>query len=103
MAELDLWKESDSGRQATYSRSEEHTSELQSHRDLVCRLLLEKKNACPNAMSIKNSNTKKRTDLTVSLPSLLSSATHDIVIGLRIRGSKLDIARTEFRCVLNFH
>src|SRR5438132_10281969 len=27
-----------------YSRSEEHTSELQSHSDLVCRLLLEKKN-----------------------------------------------------------
>src|SRR6266540_6676209 len=26
-----------------YSRSEEHTSELQSHHDLVCRLLLEKK------------------------------------------------------------
>src|SRR5262252_10126878 len=28
---------------ATYLRSEEHTSELQSHSDLVCRLLLEKK------------------------------------------------------------
>src|SRR5215204_6987196 len=28
----------------TASRSEEHTSELQSHSDLVCRLLLEKKN-----------------------------------------------------------
>src|SRR5947207_4304831 len=27
------------------ARSEEHTSELQSHSDLVCRLLLEKKNA----------------------------------------------------------
>src|SRR5437773_4935582 len=27
----------------TPSRSEEHTSELQSHHDLVCRLLLEKK------------------------------------------------------------
>src|SRR5437773_4636870 len=27
----------------TTSRSEEHTSELQSHHDLVCRLLLEKK------------------------------------------------------------
>src|SRR5437773_8326165 len=26
------------------ARSEEHTSELQSHHDLVCRLLLEKKN-----------------------------------------------------------
>src|SRR5438874_6271851 len=33
-------------------RSEEHTSELQSRRDLVCRLLLEKKNkytGLPNA------------------------------------------------------
>src|SRR5215469_5289980 len=30
-------------RQATAARSEEHTSELQSRRDLVCRLLLEKK------------------------------------------------------------
>src|SRR5690349_23595772 len=28
-------------------RSEEHTSELQSRRDLVCRLLLEKKNLIP--------------------------------------------------------
>src|SRR5260221_2360958 len=28
-----------------YQRSEEHTSELQSHSDLVCRLLLEKKKA----------------------------------------------------------
>src|SRR6266540_5426199 len=27
------------------ARSEEHTSELQSHHDLVCRLLLEKKNS----------------------------------------------------------
>src|SRR5947207_6311782 len=27
-------------------RSEEHTSELQSHSDLVCRLLLEKKTKC---------------------------------------------------------
>src|SRR5436190_17108791 len=29
--------------QTSSTRSEEHTSELQSHRDLVCRLLLEKK------------------------------------------------------------
>src|SRR5947207_3937934 len=29
---------------AVMGRSEEHTSELQSHSDLVCRLLLEKKN-----------------------------------------------------------
>src|SRR5947207_7682065 len=30
-------------RQPPEARSEEHTSELQSHSDLVCRLLLEKK------------------------------------------------------------
>src|SRR5438034_1651582 len=31
------------GRATVATRSEEHTSELQSHSDLVCRLLLEKK------------------------------------------------------------
>src|SRR5437773_12242836 len=32
------------GVERRHARSEEHTSELQSHHDLVCRLLLEKKN-----------------------------------------------------------
>src|SRR5436190_4743504 len=32
----------------TAERSEEHTSELQSHSDLVCRLLLEKKKNIPS-------------------------------------------------------
>src|SRR4030095_6708295 len=32
----------DSDDPPSYSRSEEHTSELQSHSDIVCRLLLEK-------------------------------------------------------------
>src|SRR5438034_2684007 len=32
------------GDRGLVQRSEEHTSELQSHSDLVCRLLLEKKN-----------------------------------------------------------
>src|SRR2546428_1778159 len=32
----------------TWERSEEHTSELQSRSDLVCRLLLEKKNTSPD-------------------------------------------------------
>src|SRR5215204_7287448 len=31
------------------ARSEEHTSELQSHSDLVCRLLLEKKKKIPTS------------------------------------------------------
>src|SRR5437588_9737236 len=34
------------GLRAATRRSEEHTSELQSHSDLVCRLLLEKKKKC---------------------------------------------------------
>src|SRR5438132_9530789 len=34
----------DAAEERTHVRSEEHTSELQSHSDLVCRLLLEKKN-----------------------------------------------------------
>src|SRR5260221_9664375 len=34
-------------------RSEEHTSELQSHSDLVCRLLLEKKKTTKNTTTTK--------------------------------------------------
>src|SRR5260221_8392097 len=37
------WSSRTSARSTTGCRSEEHTSELQSHSDLVCRLLLEKK------------------------------------------------------------
>src|SRR5690349_22064112 len=42
------------------SRSEEHTSELQSRRDLVCRLLLEKKKT-------KSLNTVKRSKISLSM------------------------------------
>src|SRR3712207_8862356 len=38
-------------------RSEEHTSELQSRQYLVCRLLLEKKNAFYLSMNMLNSTT----------------------------------------------
>src|SRR5438477_3726760 len=36
----------------TLKRSEEHTSELQSHVNLVCRLLLEKKTAGPSSRKL---------------------------------------------------
>src|SRR5699024_11583809 len=36
---------------ASFGRSEEHTSELQSRFDLVCRLLLEKKKRCRGQLS----------------------------------------------------
>src|SRR6267142_4148248 len=42
------------------SRSEEHTSELQSHVNLVCRLLLEKKKKHPiTSLSSQKKNTRK--------------------------------------------
>src|SRR5499427_10894755 len=46
-----------------HPRSEEHTSELQSHSDLVCRLLLEKKkknNTQNDKIKKKKRHTKKR-------------------------------------------
>src|SRR5438034_8869731 len=53
------------------SRSEEHTSELQSHSDLVCRLLLEKK---------KNKNNKQNVidKKILSNTKSVSSSTFDI-------------------------
>src|SRR5204862_8009465 len=52
VSELNRWPSASSSRRSSAwfstiplrTRSEEHTSELQSRRDLVCRLLLEKKN-----------------------------------------------------------
>src|SRR5690242_21533327 len=41
------------------SRSEEHTSELQSHVNLVCRLLLEKKKKKKKEIKTKNTKNKK--------------------------------------------
>src|SRR5438034_3635518 len=48
---------------ARAARSEEHTSELQSHSDLVCRLLLEKKKTIT-----ENQNYKLSTDLRLRDP-----------------------------------
>src|SRR2546430_1579946 len=46
------------GRWAT-KRSEEHTSELQSQSNLVCRLLLEKKTPCSRAVNIRSVHTAR--------------------------------------------
>src|SRR5260221_9777475 len=45
----------------SWTRSEEHTSELQSHSDLVCRLLLEKKKKeYSNERSVEKHNKYKK-------------------------------------------
>src|SRR5438034_4247454 len=52
-AQLELPQRASAPPTALAARSEEHTSELQSHSDLVCRLLLEKKKKKTNK-KIKN-------------------------------------------------
>src|SRR6476646_11016717 len=49
-----------SGPRGRAARSEEHTSELQSHSDLVCRLLLEKKKKIISTAVIKKKKKKKK-------------------------------------------
>src|SRR5260370_25629753 len=44
------------------ARSEEHTSELQSHLNLVCRLLLEKNNSTPLRLRSMATNSLQRVD-----------------------------------------
>src|SRR5476649_3109528 len=53
------------------SRSEEHTSELQSHSDLVCRLLLEKKKnkLIPHSIFKKQTSSFKPNSLVIRLQS----------------------------------
>src|SRR5438132_7957185 len=48
------------GRPWRSTRSEEHTSELQSHSDLVCRLLLEKKKYSSQSLIISTLHRKYR-------------------------------------------
>ena len=66
-------------------RSEEHTSELQSHSDLVCRLLLEKKNKIKKKKikkKKKKKNKKKITRLYKRTPK--SYKVHKLRTGLQL-------------------
>src|SRR5437868_10423114 len=54
-------------------RSEEHTSELQSRFDLVCRLLLEKKNQSLTKMNYRL-NALQKSPPNVSMPTPISSS-----------------------------
>src|SRR5438477_1991055 len=54
---------------AKQGRSEEHTSELQSHVNLVCRLLLEKKKTCSPSRSASSPIPAINSSTTASTPS----------------------------------
>src|SRR5438132_3102940 len=66
---LDAWRGALSD-----DRSEEHTSELQSHSDLVCRLLLEKKKKNKQ----KKANTKQNT-MIQDIYQIFAISTHNNV------------------------
>src|SRR6266496_6270810 len=57
---------SSSGASRRWCRSEEHTSELQSRRDLVCRLLLEKKKIHPHSPRTPHQPVIERDSLTTA-------------------------------------
>src|SRR5260221_8344602 len=62
------------GRRHVLGRSEEHTSELQSHSDLVCRLLLEKKKRATSRNSIRRTpQTASRVPVLLLLYPIVSS------------------------------
>src|SRR4030066_57091 len=62
------------------ARSEEHTSELQSHLNLVCRLLLEKNTMTPPALTKRRRTRTSARSRLLSAPSLTSSAHSDLTI-----------------------
>src|SRR5438132_6818357 len=53
-------------RSTRLDRSEEHTSELQSHSDLVCRLLLEKKKKKKKEQKDEKNNKKQKKKNTIA-------------------------------------
>src|SRR5438034_4689560 len=58
-----------STRTPSSSRSEEHTSELQSHSDLVCRLLLEKKKKIIRIEVLRPETEEETHTITINLSS----------------------------------
>src|SRR5260221_1441850 len=82
---------------ATPRRSEEHTSELQSHSDIVCRLLLEKK---------KNSNVLIKSTLNKSIDKIMKNfhkrATLEVQVPLndKIREHSVDYCRSVLSRIL---
>src|SRR5688572_31748086 len=79
----DFWN-----RSASLKRSEEHTSELQSQSNLVCRLLLEKKKKnkkTKNDQKKQKTITKNTRDHTISIASNSTSDTNKSVTRISIK------------------
>src|SRR6266511_2807167 len=73
------------------TRSEEHTSELQSRENLVCRLLLEKKKKRGRASSYSNEKANKR-----GSPRIRVASMHTVTFSRETVSSACDHARAFF-------
>src|SRR5688572_24250442 len=81
---------------ATFLRSEEHTSELQSQSNLVCRLLLEKKKRFSSALRSANASLKpaslpgaRRMSSTLAAPEAITRLRVDSMRSVARRSSTL--------------
>src|SRR5438034_3274744 len=80
-------------------RSEEHTSELQSHSDLVCRLLLEKKKNKANTVTVFHAK-DLQTELSVEQRKIVLD-TIELVRNERMWKKELNITREQKDKVMN--
>src|SRR2546429_941703 len=78
-------------------RSEEHTSELQSPCNLVCRLLLEKKNSYQARIRLDN----RQDTLRLATPPAVSNALHTAFTPLSLRRIQRDAGRRVIHSVLD--
>src|SRR2546421_3584090 len=74
-------------------RSEEHTSELQSRSDLVCRLLLEKKKTARDASTLLQDGTNRGYSESIRALAQLISWTNCCVCSYSKRGGRKDNSR----------
>src|SRR5438132_6784702 len=65
-ADVCVLRDAEPAPQDVVARSEEHTSELQSHSDLVCRLLLEKKKNKQKKNNYRNKNNQSHSHQSTS-------------------------------------
>src|SRR5256885_4025400 len=76
----------------SYTRSEEHTSELQSPCNLVCRLLLEKKNKT-RIIALPVGALDDERPRAASLVAQIRRPRHDVLVSPSVPSAKLAVAR----------
>src|SRR5260370_444865 len=84
----------------TLLRSEEHTSELQSHLNLVCRLLLEKKKAENAEADAKTGHAIERSEIANFENFLVKEISHFLAAGGQAEAPFVAIQRGQLRGIV---